>query len=86
MEIIAKELSQRGMALLNIEDDSDVINEISERINLKTLRAKVFQDSDQLKEKDTIIVSSKQLDDVMEALPKGVKLVPVSFGKKNASL
>lgn len=86
MEIIAKELSQRGMALLNIEDDSDVINEISERINLKTLRAKVFQDSDQLKEKDTIIASSKQLNDVIKALPKGIKLVPISFGEKNASL
>lgn len=86
MEIIAKELSQRGMAFLNIENDNDVISEISERINLQTLRAKVFQKSVQLKEKDAIIVNSNQLDDVMRALPREVKLVPVSFGEKNASL
>jgi len=86
MEIIAKELSQRGMAFLNIEDDNDVIGEISERINLQTLRAKVFKKSYQLKEKDSIIADSKQLNDVMRALPKGVKLVPVSFEEKNASL
>lgn len=86
MEIIAKELSQRGMAFLNIDDDSDVMEEISERINLQSLRAKVFQKSGQLKEKDSIVVDSGQLKDLLHAIPEGVRLVPISFVEKNASL
>lgn len=86
MEIIAKELSQRGMAFLNIEDDSDVAEEISERIKLLSLRAKIFDKSAPLNKEDSIIVDSKHLDDMMKALPKGIRLVPISFGEKDASL
>lgn len=86
MEIIAKELSQRGMAFLNIEDDSDVTEEISERIELSSLRAKIFDKSDSLNKGDSVIANSEQLDDVMKALPEGVKFVPISFGEKDAAL
>ncbi len=86
MEIIAKELSQRGMAFLNIEDEGDVTEEISERIKLLSLRAKIFNKSAPLNKEDSVIVNSDQLDDVMQAIPKGVKLVPISFGEKDVSL
>ena len=86
MEIIAKELSQRGMAFLNIEDDNDVAEEISERIKLLSLRAKIFDKSAPLNKEDSVIVDSAHLDDMMKSLPKGVRLVPISFGEKDASL
>ncbi len=86
MEIIAKELSQRGMAFLNVEEDSDVMEEISERINCRLLKAKAFEKSDKLRKKDSIIVGSEQLDDVVKSLPEGMKLAPISFEEKHASL
>ncbi|MBO4405594.1 MAG: divergent polysaccharide deacetylase family protein [Alphaproteobacteria bacterium] len=85
MEVIAKELSQRGMAFLNIEGDGDVTEEISERIKLLSLQAKIFDKSAPLSKEDSIIVDSAQLDDVMQALPEDVKFVPISFGEKDAS-
>ncbi len=83
MEIIAKELSLRGMAFLNIEDDNEVMKEISERVNFKSLQAKVFNKSEQLTKKDSVIVDSEHLDDVMKVIPKDLRIVPVSFEKKN---
>ncbi len=80
MSIIARELSQRGMAFLNIKDDSEVLEDVSTRIRLLSLRADLFN-KDNIKEKRSIIIKSEQLNDLKEALPKGMKVVPVSFGR-----
>ncbi len=86
MEVILQELSQRGMAFLNIKDDSNVEEEISERIKLLALKTKIFEKEDVLKTKDAVIIASDQLDDLKKALPKGATIVPVSFGAKSASI
>ncbi len=84
MEIILQELSQRGMAFLNINDDSNVEEEISERIKLLALKAKVFEKSGVLNAKDAVVISYDQLDDFKKRLPKGVTIVPISFGVTSA--
>ena len=86
MEVILQELSQRGMAFLNIKDDSNIEEEISERIKLLALKTKIFEKSDVLKAKDAIMITSDQLDDLKKALPKGAAIVPISFGVKSASV
>lgn len=86
MEIILQELSQRGMAFLNIKDDSNIEEEISERIKLLALKTKVFDKSDALKAKDSVLITSGQLDDLKKALPKSAEIVPISFGAKSASI
>ena len=86
MEIISQELSQRGMAFLNIKDDSSIEEEISDRMKLLSLRAKVFEKSEVLNDKDSIIITSDKLNELKENLPKGLTVVPISFGVKNASV
>jgi len=86
MEIISQELSQRGMAFLNIKDDSGIEEEISDRIKLLSLRAKVFEKSEVLNDKDSVIVTSDKLDDLKKNLPRNLAVVPISFGIRDASV
>lgn len=86
MEIILQELSQRGMAFLNIEDDSHIEEEISERIKLLALKARMFEKSEVLKAKDAVMITSDQLNDLKKGLPEKVTIVPMSFGVKSASI
>jgi len=86
MEVILQELSQRGMAFLNIKDDSNVEEEISERIKLRALKTKIFEKTEVLKARDAVMITSDQLDNLKRALPKGAAIVPISFGAKSASI
>lgn len=86
MEVISQELSQRGMAFLNIKDDSSIEEEISDRIKLLSFHAKVFEKSGVLKEKDSIMITSDQINDLKVNLPKNLTIVPISFGTRNASV
>lgn len=88
MSIIARELSERGMAFLNITDDSDVMEEISSRIKLLSLKADLFNADNiaQGNSKNSIIVKSEQLDKLKEILPKDIKIVPISYGVLDASV
>lgn len=86
MEIILQELSQRGMAFLNIKDDSNIEEEISERIKLLALKTKMFEKSEVLKAKDAVMITSDQLNDLKKELPEKVTIVPMSFGVKSAAV
>lgn len=86
MEIILQELSQRGMAFLNIKDDSNVEEEIAERIKLLALKARKFEKSGVLKAKDAVMITSDQLEALKKELPEKITIVPMSFGVKSASV
>lgn len=86
MEIISQELSQRGMAFLNIKDDGGIEEEISDRIKLLSLHARVFEKSEILNEKDSIVITSDQINDLKVNLSKNLTIVPISFGVTNASV
>lgn len=85
-EIIVEELSQRGLAFLNINEDNDVMQGILSRIKLIFLKANIFVNHRKMDDIESVIVKDDQIDDFLKSLPEGFKPVPMSFKVKNASI
>lgn len=81
MKIIANELSHRGLAFFNIEEDNEVLKDILHNTNLLCLKAQQIEKVSQqpIVEKESVIINSSQLEDLLQKLPQSVRLMPISF-------
>ena len=88
MEIIFGELSKMGLAFLNINEENDVLTEIKKNINVFSLDVNPFKSSAEnfVKENESILITSDKFPEVLKLIPKDMKMVPISFKAKNASL
>ncbi|MBE6447467.1 MAG: hypothetical protein E7015_03215 [Alphaproteobacteria bacterium] len=86
MELLMRELSQRGMAFLCASENDNVLNEIRSIVQFVNLQADIFSSDSVIQNGKAFLVKDSQFEDFLKALPQNVKCVPISFGIKNASI
>lgn len=84
--LIANELSKKGLAFLGLQDGGDVFEDVLQDIKMLLLRAEVYSEEDEISASSSFIFDFSQMQKFMSSLPKGAKIVPLSFGVQDASL
>ncbi len=86
MNLLARELSQRGMSLFNIQDDENVLDEITQHIKLVYLTAKIFNEGMAIHSGEAFLINESQIAKFLKTIPANIKCVPMSFKVKDASI